>query len=302
MGAPQGSRGWRVAEREAVTSGAAHEDHRQRQRVARRRSQGRDHAGLQGAHRRLDVLDLRVRGAAQGAGAGRRVGVHLHLALVRDDQGHGQAPQGTPRVLHPLGRQRRVEPVRLRVRDPAAEQAHSARDREGVRRLGAPQGDIPVELHRQPDAAVRGRGRQGRVHAAARLHHRGPGLRARQRGLEHGPPHRRCPDDGAVHPALRPDLEQPRPARRRHRGGLRAHRQRVRRELAGPDLLPDPLQPVLRVPRRHQRGRAAERPHGLPGHPGLAEPLQLPARCGDRHHQQAGDLQRLHPRRQRRPR
>ena len=32
-----------------------------------------------------------------------RAGVHLHLALVRDDRGHGQAPQGTPRVLHPLG-------------------------------------------------------------------------------------------------------------------------------------------------------------------------------------------------------
>ena len=35
---------------------------------------------------------------------------------------------------------------------------------------------------------------------------------------------------------------------------------------------------------------------------GLAEALQLPARRRDRHHQQARDLQRLHPRRQRRPR
>ena len=34
----------------------------------------------------------------------------------------------------------------------------------------------------------------------------------------------------------------------------------------------------------------------------LEQALQLPARCRHRHHQQAGDLQRLHPGRQRRPR
>ena len=37
---------------------------------------------------------------------------------------------------------------------------------------------------------------------------------------------------------------------------------RLRGELAGAHLLPDPLQPVQRVPRRHQRGRAAQRPTG----------------------------------------
>ena len=45
-----------------------------------------------------------------------------------------------------------------------------------------------------------------------------------------------------------------------------------------------------------------ERPHRLPGHRSLEEPLQLPAGRRHRHHQQARDLQRLHPRRQRRPR
>ena len=53
------------------------------------------------------------------------------------------------------------------------------------------------------------------------------------------------------------------------------------------------------IPRRHQRGCPAQRPHRLPGNAGLAEPVQLPARCGDGNHQQARDLQRLHPRGQR---
>ena len=102
--------------------------------------------------------------------------------------------------------------------------------------------------------------------------------------------------------ALRPDLERPREARGRHRTALRPHRLRLPGELARTDLLPDPLQPLHRVPRRHQRGRSAERPHRLPGHLDLEEALQLPAGRRDRDHQQARDLQRLHPRRQRRPR
>jgi hypothetical protein len=57
-----------------------------------------------------------------------------------------------------------------------------------------------------------------------------------------------------------------------------------------------------RVPRRGQRGRPPQRPHGLPGHGNLEGALRLPARCSHRRHQQARDLQRLHPRRQRRPR
>ena len=48
--------------------------------------------------------------------------------------------------------------------------------------------------------------------------------------------------------SVRPDMEQPRPARRRHRRRPRPHRRRLRRELAAAHLLPDPLQPVLRVP------------------------------------------------------
>jgi hypothetical protein len=69
----------------------------------------------------------------------------------------------------------------------------------------------------------------------------------------------------AVPPAVRPDLAQPRAARGRDRGGPRPHRERVCRELPSADLLPDPLQPVQRVPRGHQRGRAAQRPDRLPG-------------------------------------
>ena len=42
--------------------------------------------------------------------------------------------------------------------------------------------------------------------------------------------------------------------------------------------------------------------HRLSGQPHLEEALQLPAGRRHRHHQQAGDLQRLHPCRQRRPR
>ena len=41
---------------------------------------------------------------------------------------------------------------------------------------------------------------------------------------------------------------------------------------------------------------------GYRGHGRLEEALQLPARCRGRHHQQARNVQRLHPRRQRRPR
>ena len=49
------------------------------------------------------------------------------------------------------------------------------------------------------------------------------------------------------------------PSLRPHRGGLSG-------EFAGAHLLPDALQHLQRVPGRHQRGRAAQRPHGLPGH------------------------------------
>ena len=50
------------------------------------------------------------------------------------------------------------------------------------------------------------------------------------------------------------------------------------------------------------RGRAAERSDRLQGQPRLEQAVQLPAGRGDRHHQQAGDAQRLHSGGQRRPR
>ena len=211
-------------------------------------------------------------------------------------------PQGAPRVLHPARPQRESSlygsEFEIRLRNKLTQRAIARECADWMRRKV----HVPVEHDRRPDAAVRGRRRQRPAYMP--LH----GFTAADLGYERGnavsnivTKHRRGPDDGAVPPALRPDLAQPRPARGRHRGGLRAHRQRVRGELAGAHLLPDPVQPVLRVPRRHQRGRAAQRPAPATRTRSLEEPLQLPARRRDRHHQQAGDLQRLHPRRQRRP-
>ena len=144
--------------------------------------------------------------------------------------------------------------------------------------------------------------KRGRLSAAARVHRRRPRLREGQRRLQLRQPDRRAAAHDDLPLAVRSDLERPGEARRRHRQALRAHRLRVSGEFARAHLLPDALQHLQRVPGRHQRGRTAERPDGLPGQPRLEEALQLPARRRHRHHQQAGDLQRLHPRRQRRPR
>jgi hypothetical protein len=257
--------------------------------------------GAQGPHRCVDLLDLRLRGAPQGAGAGRRAGVHLHCSVVRP----GRQRTGSARSGESSSSRRDqawgVEPLRLGVRDQAAQQAHPARHRPGVRGVDPPQGHVPLERHRQPDAAVRRRRRPGRLHAAAGLHDGRSRLRARQRRLQHGAEDR-CSDGVAVPGAVRPDLAQPQPRSRTSPRWSTTTSRACMPRTPRADLLPDPLQPVQRVPRGHQRGRAAERPHRLPGDEGLAEPLQLPARRRRRHHQQAGDLQRLHPRRQRRPR
>ena len=140
-------------------------------------------------------------------------------------------------------------------------------------RVGAPKGAVPVEHDRCADAAVRGSSTTRAAYLPLQ------GFTSADLGYERGNAVSNmvtkldeAPMTAQYVAALRPDLAQPRPTRGRDRGCLRAHRLGLRRELAGPHLLPDPLQPVRGVPRRHQRGRPSQRPDRLQGHGCLEEP------------------------------
>lgn len=165
------------------------------------------------------------------------------------------------------------------------------------------QGQIQEQPHQSADAAVRLRAgwrhRHG-LHAPARVHGCRSRLPARQCGIQPRQQDGRGTLCRHVPEPVRSDLERPRKAGGRDRADLRAHRLGLPRELTREHLFPDALQHLQRVPRRHRRRRPAQRPHGLPGHPDLEQAVQLPERCCHRDHQQAGNLQRLHPCRQRR--
>ena len=65
----------------------------------------------------------------------------------------------------------RAQPLRQRIRDSAAQQAHPACHRQGVRRMDAAQGDLPVQSQQGADAAVRLRAsRRRQTPPICRLH------------------------------------------------------------------------------------------------------------------------------------
>ena len=139
------------------------------------------------------------------------------------------------------------------------------------------QGHVQVEHHRRPDAAVR-RGRRPqpptcrfRASPAADLgYERGDAVSNLVNKIDE------APLTAAYLQTFDQIWNEPAAGRGRHRARLRAHRIGVRREQPGADLLPDALQPLRGVPRRHQRGRAAQRPDRLQGHRDLEAALQLP--------------------------
>ena len=115
-------------------------DHRQHQRPARRRPQGDDPRGSK----------LRIAASTFSIYAFEALRKELEQVEELEfiftsptfvaEQGDGQAAARSAGSSSSRRRKRRVEPLRLRVRDPAAQQADPARDRAGVRRLGPAQG------------------------------------------------------------------------------------------------------------------------------------------------------------------
>ena len=227
----------------------------------------------------------------------RRASLRLHVAGV-----HQAAPSaGEARVLHPAPLPR-AGPLRHRLRDQAAQRAHAEGRRDRVRRLHPPQGALPLLRGRGAHERFHGHrqdGRQRGLHALRRIHH----AQARLRQLRGRP--RRDHALGRL-PVARPAQAVRRRlglgrAPRRHRRRHRRHHGHVPGERARAHLLHGALPHIQRVPGRRLRGRAAQRGAGLPRQPHLEQALRLPEGRGARHHQQARDLQRLHPGRFRGP-
>ena len=171
-----------------------------------------------------------------------------------------------------------------------------------MRRLDPPQGALPLLRGRGTHERLHGYrqdGRQRSLHALRWLHH--PHARLRQL---HGHPRR----DHALGrlPVARPAAAVRRRlglgrAPRRHRRRHRRHHGHVPGKRARAHLLHGALPHIQRVLGRRLRGRTAQRGSGLPRQPHLEQALRLPEGRGARHHQQARDLQRLHPGRLRGP-
>ena len=172
-----------------------------------------------------------------------------------------------------------------------------------MRRLDPPQeGPFHVVLRGgrpRPVPRRQAHRRGDRVHAVQRVHDHAAG-REPAHGLLPG----RREDGGAgsegLPGAVRPRVEQRRAARR-DRQGRRRHRAHVPGEPARTRLLHGPVPHLQRVPRRRLRGRAPQGGHRLPREHDLEQAVRLPEGRGPRDHQQARDVQRVHPGRLGRP-